>query len=347
VMVTLLTGVLVFFSTCERHRPKPRRATVEVAGDAVSSSSSSHSGHLLGGDDASVVVGREGRERKRVVATEERPQRLTRDLPPSHDALRLRAKAFPIRELRDLMRREYGVRGWGTCAVVGNSGSALGKGRGALVDSNEVVIRLNMAPTKGHEDDVGRKTQVSFINGWLLSSCIEEVAGGNGTQARRCSCWNKYREGGDVMVVGYAITEGHVGDGQVCSSENPTKFHLFKQNDHFSRFTQSLVNHYTSERIKRNYPQEMWHQLAEERRKVKLHYSSGLQAVVFALTLCSNVSLFGFGKEEAGQHHYFEGKTKGEVPDHDYEAEKLFYNEMEDGSAYLFPVFDVHMSVFD
>ena len=55
--------------------------------------------------------------------------------------------------------------------------------------------------------------------------------------------------------------------------------------------------------------------------------------------MCSKVSLFGFGK--ADQHHYFEGETQSEVADHDYDAEMLFYAEMESGEADVAAVFDV------
>ena len=51
-----------------------------------------------------------------------------------------------------------------TCAIVGNSGTILGTRSGAAIDANEIVIRINYAPTKGYEADVGSKTSYDLLN---------------------------------------------------------------------------------------------------------------------------------------------------------------------------------------
>uniref|UniRef100_A0A3P9DLL9 ST3 beta-galactoside alpha-2,3-sialyltransferase 1 n=1 Tax=Maylandia zebra TaxID=106582 RepID=A0A3P9DLL9_9CICH len=45
-----------------------------------------------------------------------------------------------------------------TCAVVGNSGNLNGSRYGPLIDFHDIVIRINLGPTKGFERDVGNKT---------------------------------------------------------------------------------------------------------------------------------------------------------------------------------------------
>uniref|UniRef100_A0A3B4H671 CMP-N-acetylneuraminate-beta-galactosamide-alpha-2,3-sialyltransferase 1-like n=1 Tax=Pundamilia nyererei TaxID=303518 RepID=A0A3B4H671_9CICH len=45
-----------------------------------------------------------------------------------------------------------------TCAVVGNSGNLNGSHYGPLIDFHDIVIRINLGPTKGFERDVGNKT---------------------------------------------------------------------------------------------------------------------------------------------------------------------------------------------
>uniref|UniRef100_A0A3Q2PXH2 CMP-N-acetylneuraminate-beta-galactosamide-alpha-2,3-sialyltransferase 2 n=1 Tax=Fundulus heteroclitus TaxID=8078 RepID=A0A3Q2PXH2_FUNHE len=45
-----------------------------------------------------------------------------------------------------------------TCAVVGNSVNLKGSSYGRLIDYQDIVIRMNFAPVKGYEKDVGTKT---------------------------------------------------------------------------------------------------------------------------------------------------------------------------------------------
>ncbi|XP_043566915.1 CMP-N-acetylneuraminate-beta-galactosamide-alpha-2,3-sialyltransferase 2-like isoform X3 [Chiloscyllium plagiosum] len=49
------------------------------------------------------------------------------------------------------------------CAIVGNSGNLKGSSYGQLIDSQDYVIRMNRAVTKGYELDVGKKTTHHFM----------------------------------------------------------------------------------------------------------------------------------------------------------------------------------------
>jgi len=58
-----------------------------------------------------------------------------------------------------------------SCAVVGNSPLILGQRAGPSIDSHDVVIRFNFAPTCGFERDVGTKTSVRVMGKtWVWSS---------------------------------------------------------------------------------------------------------------------------------------------------------------------------------
>uniref|UniRef100_A0A3B5L3R7 ST3 beta-galactoside alpha-2,3-sialyltransferase 1 n=1 Tax=Xiphophorus couchianus TaxID=32473 RepID=A0A3B5L3R7_9TELE len=50
------------------------------------------------------------------------------------------------------------TEGCRTCAVVGNSVNLKGSRYGPLIDFQDIVIRINRAPTKGFEEDVGART---------------------------------------------------------------------------------------------------------------------------------------------------------------------------------------------
>ena len=53
---------------------------------------------------------------------------------------------------------------WGKCAVVGSGGSLWRSGLGREIDSHDVVLRVNQAPTVGYERHVGRRTHVRMLN---------------------------------------------------------------------------------------------------------------------------------------------------------------------------------------
>lgn len=59
---------------------------------------------------------------------------------------------------------------WKRCAVVGNSGALLYSRYGKLIDSHDVVFRMNQAPTHGYETYVGHKATHRLLNRlWTLS----------------------------------------------------------------------------------------------------------------------------------------------------------------------------------
>ncbi|CAB4313643.1 unnamed protein product [Prunus armeniaca] len=81
----------------------------------------------------------------------------------------VRLVRYPIDRHSGLVDSEQ--RRYSSCAVVGNSGILLKSNHGALIDSHEVVIRLNNARIQGFEGKVGSKTNISFVNSNILHLC--------------------------------------------------------------------------------------------------------------------------------------------------------------------------------
>ena len=59
------------------------------------------------------------------------------------------------------------------------NGSRLGE----AIDAHDVVLRMNAAPTKGHEDDVGSKTTLRLVapeDGYSWGTALELAQSGDG-----------------------------------------------------------------------------------------------------------------------------------------------------------------------
>ncbi|XP_035223147.1 beta-galactoside alpha-2,6-sialyltransferase 2-like isoform X2 [Stegodyphus dumicola] len=56
-----------------------------------------------------------------------------------------------------------------TCAIVSSAGSMYRSKLGKEIDSHDIVLRFNSAPTEGYEDDVGSKTSIRFLNSQVVS----------------------------------------------------------------------------------------------------------------------------------------------------------------------------------
>lgn len=122
-----------------------------------------------------------------------------------------------------------------SCAVVTNSADLYRSNAGSVIDSSDCVIRLNVAPTIGYEDDVGGKTTVRVVSQQQLGELLHYV----------------WRDPEEIRSLGYIITYGK--HNHLC--KNCTFFKLFKKvsgeylGDKFIRLTETLktkANRYES-----------------------------------------------------------------------------------------------------
>ncbi|GAB4824715.1 glycosyltransferase 29 [Ancistrocladus abbreviatus] len=226
-------------------------------------------------------------------------------------------------ELVDLVKlpldRHNGVgmglkKKYSSCAVVGNSGILLNSGHGELIDGHEVVIRLNNARTESFQRDVGSKTSISFINSNILHLCSRRVG---------CFC---HPYGLNVPIVMYICQPVHFLDYTVCNSSH--KSALLITDPRFDAICSRIVKYYSLKRFadvaEANKTLERWQASHDG---AFFHYSSGMQAVMLAVGICDQVSIFGFGKSASAKHHYHTNQ-KAELDLHDYEAEYDFYRDL-------------------
>ncbi|KAE8682446.1 putative poly polymerase [Hibiscus syriacus] len=199
-----------------------------------------------------------------------------------------------------------------SCAVVGNSGILLKSDYGALIDSHEVVIRLNNAIIEKFEKNVGSKTSISFVNSNILHLCARKEG---------CFC---HPYGGDVPMIMYICQQVHFMDYLVCNSSH--KAPLLITDPRFDILCARIVKYYSAKRFVEvsGKALEQW---GSTHDGSMFHYSSGMQAVMLALGICDEVSVFGFGKSTSAKHHYHTNQ-KSELRLHDYEAEYAFYHDL-------------------
>ncbi|KAF5727525.1 putative sialyltransferase [Tripterygium wilfordii] len=203
---------------------------------------------------------------------------------------------------------------YNSCAVVGNSGILLKKEYGRLIDSHEVVIRINNAKTENFERNVGSKTSISFVNSHILNECSTK-------ERRGCYC-QPYAE--NVPTVMYICQPLHLLAYTQCNwtRNAPT----IVTDGRFDVLSSRIVKYYSLKRFveEEGKRAEEW---AAAHDNEFFHYSSGMQAVLLALGVCEKASLFGFGKWVSAKHHYH-SEQRTEIRSHDYEAEYAFYGDL-------------------
>ncbi|MCO5587959.1 hypothetical protein L7F22_041912 [Adiantum nelumboides] len=208
-----------------------------------------------------------------------------------------------------------------TCAVVGNSGILLNQTHGSLIDSHDMVIRLNNARIAGFEDHVGSKTTLSFVNSNILHTC-----------ARRTGC-HCHPYGTNVPLIMYICQVVHFMDVVMCSSTQEAP--IIVTDARFDTLCARIVKYYSLKRFIEITGRRLedW---SDTHEGPLFHYSSGMQAVLVAVGICEKVSIFGFGKSEKSKHHYHTSQ-KAELAVHDYAAEYDFYTDLVIQNAQIIP----------
>ncbi|KAM9813216.1 ST3 beta-galactoside alpha-2,3-sialyltransferase 8 [Neosynchiropus ocellatus] len=161
------------------------------------------------------------------------------------------------------------------CAVVGNSGNLLGSGNGKLINSFSSIIRMNKAMTKGFESDVGNRTTYHIM---YPESAIDLEPG-----VSLVLLPFKLR---DLEWLTSALSTGeiHTTYMRVKNLVKADKDKVLVVNPEFFKY----VNDRWTERHGR-YP------------------STGMLALIYALHVCDQVSVFGYGADKEGNwHHYWE-----------------------------------------
>ncbi|XP_016345390.1 CMP-N-acetylneuraminate-beta-galactosamide-alpha-2,3-sialyltransferase 2-like [Sinocyclocheilus anshuiensis] len=161
------------------------------------------------------------------------------------------------------------------CAVVGNSGNLLKSKYGALIDSHSVVIRMNKAVTVGFEEYVGNRTTHHFM---YPESAID------------------LRPGVHLVLLPFKLKDMQWLSSALSTGEIKMTYMRVKNRVEADKDKVIVVNPAFFK-----YTHDKW---TERHGR---YPSTGIVAIIFALHLCDEVSVFGYGADKQGNwHHYWE-----------------------------------------
>ncbi|XP_061110300.1 CMP-N-acetylneuraminate-beta-galactosamide-alpha-2,3-sialyltransferase 2-like [Conger conger] len=165
-----------------------------------------------------------------------------------------------------------------TCAVVGNSGNLKGSDYGALIDANDFVIRMNRAPILGYEKDVGNRTTHRVMYPESATNLQKDT-----------SLLLIPFKTLDLEWITSALTTGTVKRTRspVMAKINADKNKVLIYNPTFLKYVHEvwLERHGTSP-------------------------STGFLTLMFAIHVCDEVNVFGFGAAKDGTWQHYWEKTK-------------------------------------
>ncbi|XP_077166788.1 CMP-N-acetylneuraminate-beta-galactosamide-alpha-2,3-sialyltransferase 2 [Paroedura picta] len=161
------------------------------------------------------------------------------------------------------------------CAVVGNSGNLRGSGYGREINGHDFIMRMNQAPTVGFEADVGSRTTHHFMYPESAKNLPANV-----------SFVLVPFKALDLLWIASALSTG-----QIRFTYAPVK--------PFLRVDKEKVQIYNPAFFK--YIHDRW---TEHHGR---YPSTGMLVLFFALHVCDEVNVFGFGADSRGNwHHYWE-----------------------------------------
>ncbi|XP_053508873.1 ST3 beta-galactoside alpha-2,3-sialyltransferase 8 [Ictalurus furcatus] len=161
------------------------------------------------------------------------------------------------------------------CAVVGNSGNLLQFKYGHMINSHSIVFRMNKAMTSGFEQHVGNKTTHHIM---YPESAVDLAPG-----VHLVLLPFKMR---DLEWVTSALSTGEIKRTYMRVKEfvQADKDKVIVVNPSFFKYTHDRWTEHHG-----RYP------------------STGMLAIVFALHVCDEISVFGYGADSQGNwHHYWE-----------------------------------------
>lgn len=182
------------------------------------------------------------------------------------------------------------------CALVSSSGQMLGSSVGDVIDDSECVLRMNNAPTRGYEKDVGSRTTVRVVSHTSVPLLIRNKEYYFGQSANTT-----------YVFWGPERNMRQDGRGRVFNS-------LLKISKKYPD-----VKVYAVTREKIQYCDDVFqNETGKNRMKTGAFLSTGFFTMVLALDLCDRVQVFGMV-----DHTHCSRANHSVVPYHYYERRRI------------------------
>jgi hypothetical protein len=189
-----------------------------------------------------------------------------------------------------------------SCAVVGSAGKLLNQRYGELIDSHDIIIRSNQAPSIGYESHVGSRTDIRILNCHNFSPHFLDSSKNLTTPLELLSFDNdfvlKLKNEHIVVKNNFSVSDGGVKSVFEIMQNNNCKVHLFDDFININKI-ENLLDIVDS--------------------------SCGFLGILLAKKLFSSVSCFGFTfhqEEDLSSRHYFEEIKQPNPSSHTFLKEK-------------------------
>ncbi|XP_067834726.1 CMP-N-acetylneuraminate-beta-galactosamide-alpha-2,3-sialyltransferase 1-like [Heptranchias perlo] len=165
-----------------------------------------------------------------------------------------------------------------TCAVVGNSGNIKGSKYGPSIDSNDFVMRMNEARIAGYQADVGSKTTHHFMYPESAQNLADNVS---------------------LVLIPFKILDlqwlmSAFTTGRISRTYIPVLRKIKANKDKVLIFNPTFFK----------YVYDNWNEHHGR------YSSTGMLVTIFALHVCDEVNVYGFGANSLGHwHHYWENNS--------------------------------------
>ncbi|XP_072918694.1 alpha-N-acetylgalactosaminide alpha-2,6-sialyltransferase 5 isoform X2 [Hemitrygon akajei] len=179
-----------------------------------------------------------------------------------------------------------------SCALVTSSGHLIGSKRGAEIDQVECVIRMNDAPTRGYQEDVGRRTSLRVVAHSSIQRLLQKGS----------ELLNASRQAAFIFW------------GPSSCMRRDGKGRLYNQLQLIHRMAPHLKLHTISRQKMLHFDQLFKRETGKDRKTSNSWLSTGWFTMIIALELCDRIDVYGMVPPELCRD-----PTHQQVPYHYYE----------------------------